>query len=78
VNCLDCTMNERPPAPAVGVCVSCGAAVCARCARLAEHPVPQPSTVGNPLRRRARAVSCVSCDAALDHRHGTAVAAAVS
>ncbi len=76
MNCLDCTINERPPTPAVGICVSCGAAVCAGCARLEGRPVPQLATVGNPLRGQTRAVSCVSCvscDAVLDGQRGMAV-----
>ena len=77
MNCLDCTINGRPAAPAIGVCTSCGAAVCARCARLEDRAVRQPATVGNPLRGHTRAVSCVSCDDAL-HQHGTEVATAAT
>jgi hypothetical protein len=73
VNCFDCAINGRPPTPAVGICISCGAAVCAGCARLEERPVPQPATVGNPLPDHTRAVVCVSCDAVLNHQHGTAL-----
>ena len=73
MNCFDCAINERPPAPAVGICIYCGAAVCADCARLEERPIRQPATVGNPLRDHTRAVFCVSCDAVLDRHHGTAL-----
>lgn len=74
MNCLDCTINQRPSTAAIGICTNCGAAVCVNCARLEERPVPQPATVGNPPRGgRTRAVSCVSCDATLDHRRGMAV-----
>lgn len=77
MNCLDCTINERPPAPAVGVCHSCGAAVCASCVRLTVHAVPQPTTVGNPVGGEVRALSCASCDAAL-REHGAAPVSAAA
>lgn len=52
MNCLDCTINERPATPAVGIYLNCGAAVCAGCAHLEERPAPQPATVGNRVAAR--------------------------
>jgi hypothetical protein len=67
MNCFDCQARGVVTA-AVGVCVSCGAAVCAECLRTRQKRLEQHATVGNPLTATTRELLCVSCHEVLAAR----------
>lgn len=63
MKCYDC-MNDGRTEEAVGVCVSCGAGVCASCVRLERHDHSRTHTPGNPSHQWVtRTLNCRTCDA---------------
>jgi hypothetical protein len=64
MNCYDCQHAGRTT-PAVAVCVSCGAALCAECVRIESEEHDRTVTLGNPTHHRTRALMCTACDNAL-------------
>ncbi|WP_188317019.1 DUF2180 family protein [Solihabitans fulvus] len=70
MNCLDCTGAGRP-APAVGVCVTCGAGVCASCAHVGSKIVRHAAgfTSAAVGETEIRTISCTPCYEALRVHH---------
>jgi hypothetical protein len=67
MDCFDC-QGRGVETAAVGVCVSCGAAVCAGCLRTRQKRLEQHATVGNPLTATTRELLCAPCDQVLADR----------
>jgi len=67
MNCFDCTVDDHTTTAAVAVCVSCGAGVCERHARLETRAMPQPASVGRHPVGLTRALTCPNCDGVLTH-----------
>ena len=61
MNCYDCLESGRVT-PAVAVCTSCGAAVCANCVRRETRDTASPATPGNPVHHATRRLVCAGCD----------------
>ncbi|GAA3567434.1 hypothetical protein GCM10022222_59240 [Amycolatopsis ultiminotia] len=70
MHCLDCFLvgDDRP---AVGVCTSCGAAVCRDCVRIGRHPITHVTGFSSADRSvtETRQLACPSCATALSVRH---------
>jgi hypothetical protein len=62
MRCLDCRTKD-PAAPAVGVCLTCGAAVCADHAEITgtADGARRGPLLGAPLRTVRRTVRCRTC-----------------
>jgi hypothetical protein len=68
--CYDCG-NADNPVPAIGVCVACGAGVCAGCAQFGTQTIHRmagfvSAEVGNI---ETRALNCPRCSAAVHAHH---------
>ncbi|MFB8026840.1 MULTISPECIES: DUF2180 family protein [unclassified Streptomyces] len=70
MHCLECH-TEGKDSHAVGVCHRCGAAVCAKHARMATRSVRHGSLIGTPGEHQERTLLCPVCAEA----HATAVVA---
>jgi hypothetical protein len=64
MNCYDCTGNGHTT-PAVGICTSCGAALCGHHTRREMHDQNQAATPGNPSHHRTRSLVCTNYDSVL-------------
>ena len=65
MNCLDCA-DIGSPAPAVGICHSCGAGVCMDHARVHDHYLTRTEPIDQVIRIEppARLIWCEACSAA--------------
>lgn len=70
MQCLDCTTTGTP-SPAIGICTTCGAAVCRGCVRVGFHPVNHRTVFGSAEQAvtETRQLACPSCATALSARH---------
>jgi len=73
MTCLDCTILGRT-APAVAVCRDCGGAICEKHAVIRHHhrAVVRLLNRVEPVEPAARAVRCLTCDAAFGSEHRNA------
>ncbi|WP_079166813.1 DUF2180 family protein [Streptomyces oceani] len=71
MHCLDCH-GQGKTGDAVGVCQSCGAAVCEQHAHLGVRRVRRGPLMGAPLETEVRKVLCSGCTAVQAPVPGTA------
>ena len=69
MSCHECAATGGAPRPATAVCSGCGAGTCP------EHThetvdVVRVSSVGNPVERRTRRLTCTACSRAAAARAG--------
>ncbi|GAB3366129.1 DUF2180 family protein [Amycolatopsis echigonensis] len=70
MHCLDCSLaNETRPA--VGICTTCGAAVCRDCVRVGHNSVPHSTGFSSAdlAFTEIRQLACLPCATALSARH---------
>lgn len=62
MNCFDCVLIDQRTAPAIGVCSSCGGALCSEHAVI-EPVVSEVRSMGNPSTHRGhgRRLHCSQC-----------------
>jgi hypothetical protein len=70
MHCLDCTTTGAPT-PAVGICTTCGAAVCRGCVRVGFHPIGHSAVFSSAdlSVTETRQLACPACATALSVRH---------
>jgi hypothetical protein len=72
MHCFDCTSTSEP-VPAVGICTTCGAAVCRTCARVGVQTVRHITGFSSAelALTETRKITCPPCADALSLHHAS-------